>query len=77
MQFSNVFRKRLIEKIYEEPTIINITLVVVMFYSIDKLYVIPNNQSIFDQKYELKRKLFSVSDLFIYLFLLNIITVNV
>lgn len=48
-----------------------------MFYSIDKLYVIPNNQSIFDQKYELKRKLFSVSDLFIYLFLLNIITVNV
>lgn len=77
MQFSNVFRKRLIEKNYEEPTIINITLVVVMFYSIDKLYVIPNNQSIFDQKYELKRKLLSVSDLFIYLFLLNIITVNV
>lgn len=77
MQFSNVFRKRLIEKNYEEPKIINITLVVVMFYSIDKLYVIPNNQSIFDQKYELKRKLLSVSDLFIYLFLLNIITVNV
>lgn len=40
MQFSNVFRKRLIEKNYEEPTIINITLVVVMFYSIDKLYVL-------------------------------------